>query len=215
MYNEAVHELKRHENISKGGLAGTSAQERAEEKRWRDLAEKNPNVFGTRYWMLKKERDTMGSKFDEERVALKKEIELLKDQLNAKPKVNVNSQVLGDYSDLLFMNTYEDHMMYSAGISRMAILSDAWHKENPEAANHFFGFKTWANCKRTIFEKFKLRPQEIRFRMGLELRLSPISDFERCLMDRMRSHRGLHSETIGYIWGRKVSNTTEQSKFSL
>jgi len=215
VYNDAVHELKQFENISNGGLAATSAQERVDEKRWRELARKNPDVFGTRYWMLNKERDGLTLKFDAERAALKKEIKLLRDQLNAKPRVNVNSNVLGDYSDLLFMNTYEDHMMNSAGISRMAILSDSWHNENPEAANHFFGFKTWALLKKTIFEKFKLRPPELRFRMGLELRLSPISDFERCLMDRMRSHRGLHSETIGYIWGRKVYNTAEPSKFTL
>jgi hypothetical protein len=34
-----------------------------------------------------------------------------------------------------------------SGLSRLTLFSDTWHKENKKAANHFFGFRTWAETK--------------------------------------------------------------------
>ena len=42
----------------------------------------------------------------------------------------------------------------SAGLTRFTLLSDQWHASNPTAANQLFGYKSWAETKQQIMDRF-------------------------------------------------------------
>jgi len=64
------------------------------------------------------------------------------------------------------------------------VQSSAWHEKHPDAATHLFGFKTWTETKLYIWALFLIEPP-VSSRT-----VSDMSDFEKCLITKMRIHRG-------------------------
>lgn len=94
----------------------------------------------------------------------------------------------------------------SYGLTRRGFVSKEWHRHNPNAARHFFGFRTFKELVYYFHALFDVlppsRPEEIT-------KDTPIQPFEKYLMGFMRIHTGMTVESIATIWGRKVSTTGE------
>jgi hypothetical protein len=93
------------------------------------------------------------------------------------------------------------------GLTRFALLSDAWHANNKDAANQLFGYRSWEETKVQIFAQFpELKndcapPTIFKTRKGhLEMSLS--TEFERCLCVKMMDRTGLTKGRIAFIFGR-------------
>jgi hypothetical protein len=81
------------------------------------------------------------------------------------------------------------------------LLSDSWHKQNPEAATHLFGFRSWGETKRYIWA---LWPTVTVPGEDERDKRVPLSEFEQCLITKMRFRRAFKQHTLGLIWGRSV-----------
>jgi hypothetical protein len=71
-----------------------------------------------------------------------------------------------------------------AGITRTNLISDGWHRRNPEAAKHFFGgpFTTW--------DQFKCAVTKGWFpKMEVDGGTGPFTEFEKVMMTCMRANR--------------------------
>ncbi len=94
----------------------------------------------------------------------------------------------------------------SYGLTRRGFVSKEWHRHNPNAARHFFGFQTFKELVYYLHALFDVlppsRPQEIT-------KDTPIQPFEKYLMGFMRIHTGMTVESIATIWGRKDGTTSE------
>lgn len=69
----------------------------------------------------------------------------------------------------------------SSGLTRFTILSNAWHQNNPTAANYLFGSKTWDETKELVEKRFpELRAKEPSLYMARKgrLEMSDSSEFE-------------------------------------
>jgi hypothetical protein len=49
-------------------------------------------------------------------------------------------------------------MVLEGGISRLSLTSDAWHKQHPWAAKHFFGFENWLEVQVQVHAAFGVWP---------------------------------------------------------
>ena len=79
-----------------------------------------------------------------------------------------------------------------AGLSRATLTNDEWHAKHPEAALHLFGFKTWdytVNYLLALFGDIE-DPAKTPPPAGGVYRQRPMSPFEKCLLTKMRIHRG-------------------------
>ena len=76
-------------------------------------------------------------------------------------------------------------------------MSRGWHKRNKDAASHLFGFASWKETVYYIHALFGLLPPRAKPHPEKD----KISDFEACLMAKIRIHRGMPITQIGLIWG--------------
>ncbi len=79
---------------------------------------------------------------------------------------------------------FDEFLLSEGGLSRGTVQSDAWHAQHPTAATHLFGFKNWIETKLYIWALFLLFPPDS------SRNVSDVSDFEKCLITKMRIHRG-------------------------
>ena len=83
-------------------------------------------------------------------------------------------------------NGSEEHLHKFGGLSRATLTSNEWHEAHPTAASHLFGFDTWGETKTYIWCLFLLDPP----RALSSLVNTDMSAFEKCLITKMRIHRG-------------------------
>ena len=97
-----------------------------------------------------------------------------------------------------------------AGLSRFTLTSDAWHKQHPEAARHLFGFRTWTETVNMVLALFMA--EGARNPMKEPLIVGGVASggtkgpamrpVEKCLVAKMRIHRGYTQKTLALMWGR-------------
>jgi len=95
---------------------------------------------------------------------------------------------------------FDDLLLSEGGLSRSTLLSSKWHEKHPNAASHVFGFKSWNETKLYLWALFEVKPpkkEDEKGGLGTKARkrqrrksMSEMSDFERCLLTKMRIHRG-------------------------
>ena len=98
----------------------------------------------------------------------------------------------------------EGREVYEYGLSRGNLLDREWHKKNPRAAKHFFGFKDWKDTVVMLHCLFDVLPP-----MKIPSKATPISTFEKYLMAYMRIHTGMTVYIISLIWGRHDTHVSK------
>lgn len=88
------------------------------------------------------------------------------------------------------------------GLTRSALLSKAWHKNHPDAANHLFGFKSWKELVYYFHALFHVLPPK-----KYVPKAESVSRFEQYLMSYMRIHTRMSIFQIALIWGRDRHHT--------
>ena len=102
------------------------------------------------------------------------------------------------------------------GVCRANITSAAWHLKNPTACHELFGFPTFkvlhVHLRCRFFEDFyPLDDAGVRYELFEchplhENRFTtPITEYEKCLIARMRMWRRITLKQLGLIWGRDFS----------
>ncbi|KAL7501672.1 hypothetical protein ACHAWT_009484 [Skeletonema menzelii] len=92
------------------------------------------------------------------------------------------------------------------GLTRKGFISKEWHKNNPNAARHFFGFQTFKELVYYLHALFGVLPPS---RPEETTKKTPIQPFEKYLMGFMRIHTGMTVESIATIWGRKDGTASD------
>ena len=87
--------------------------------------------------------------------------------------------------------------LYSSGLQRGTILSDKWHAANPLICAHIFGFHTFGEFKIYCACLFP----DTALRHGRQSS-DPITEWEKCVMVKLRMRRGTTLQMIGSIWNR-------------
>jgi transposase-like protein len=139
----------------------------------------------------------------------KEQIVELNKQVKKLEKKNAVLAVQGGESDTVlpratFLQFLESNHV---GLTRFALLSDAWHANNKDAANQLFGYRSWEETKVQIFAQFpELKndcapPTIYKTRKG-HLEMSTSTEFERCLCVKMMDRTGLTKGRIAFIFGR-------------
>ena len=79
-----------------------------------------------------------------------------------------------------------------AGLSRATLTNDEWHAKHPEAAPHLFGFGTWDYTVNYLLALFNDIDDPAKTPPPVDgvHRQRPMSPFEKCLLTKMRIHRG-------------------------
>jgi hypothetical protein len=84
------------------------------------------------------------------------------------------------------------------GLSRKNMTSEQWHADNPEAAKYYFGVaETWKETKYIVFALWPHMEQISGRDLGEHL-----TQFEQCLITRMRMHKAFELQALGNIFGR-------------
>ena len=89
----------------------------------------------------------------------------------------------------------------SYGLTRNRISCKHWHKNNPEAARHMFGFKNWKETVYMLHALFDVLPPT-----EYVAKTVPITPFEKYLMAYMRMHADMTATAISFIFGRNSSH---------
>ena len=81
----------------------------------------------------------------------------------------------------------------------MNICSDEWHKEHEHAASHLFGFGSWRETKNYMWAFWPelVPPTQNELECG-----HAVSEYEMCLMTKMRFRRAFKMETLALMWDR-------------
>ena len=90
------------------------------------------------------------------------------------------------------------------GLTRRGFISKEWHRNNSNAARHFFGFKTFKELVYYLHALFDVLPPDDPQTI---MKDTPILPFEKYLMGFMRIHTGMTVESIAAIWGRDGTTT--------
>ena len=85
------------------------------------------------------------------------------------------------------------------GIGRKSITSNAWHRENPSAANHLFGCGSWDNTKVLFNALFWIDTSTESNGSG------PLSVFEKFLATKMRFTKKFEITTVALILNKDIS----------
>lgn len=88
------------------------------------------------------------------------------------------------------------------GLTRNNIFNREWHKQNPNAASHLFGFSSWKETIMMTHALFKLLPP---LKGKVLLHSDPITKFEWCLLAKMRMHVKLSNRLLSILIGRSES----------
>lgn len=79
-------------------------------------------------------------------------------------------------------------------------------KSNSGQASHLFGFKTWGETKAFLRVLWTdLVPPGFDVPQDAQHRDILITEFEKCLITKMRFHRAMSIKTLACIWGRDHS----------
>ncbi len=127
---------------------------------------------------------------------LQKQVSVLEEAL-AETKDEHNREVLQAEIDDVKLG---QHLLSSGGLCRANLTSATWHAENPKAANHLFGFSSWTEAKNYIWAFWPDMDQR-----PARSNESDMTDFEKCLITKMRFRRGYEEDTLAFIWGRHQS----------
>ncbi len=106
---------------------------------------------------------------------------------------------------------YAARLHASGGLTRQNLLSPAWHADNPDAANHLFGFTTW---KEVVLYIWALWP-DVKppiFDPHDDISNQPVTEFERALITKMRIRRATTEQVIAIAWDRTVSSISKYIK---
>jgi hypothetical protein len=96
-----------------------------------------------------------------------------------------------------------DGFVLSGGLCRSNLIDDVWHEKNPTAAKILFGFEDWSETKVYITEAF-WPEMEIPCASAVQ-RHAPMTEFEKCLITKMRFQKRFDESILGYMWGRDRS----------
>ena len=83
---------------------------------------------------------------------------------------------------------------------RQALTSDDWHAKHPDKAKHHFGFRSWEETKAYLWVLWPWLKQPTA-----EQRRGEMTDFEKCLITKMRFRRAAPLESLGTLWGRSIA----------
>ena len=129
-------------------------------------------------------------------------------QLRAIKAASSNRKKQLDIKEKNMMESYKSLKKKSAfiktsdnlyGLTRASILSRDWHNENPRAANHLFGFRSWKDLVYTFHALFDVLPPDPKVGITPETKLSL---FEQYLVGFLRIHTGMTIRIIAMIYGR-------------
>jgi hypothetical protein len=101
---------------------------------------------------------------------------------------------------------FQAFLLTRGGLCRDNLISDEWHGKYPDLASHLFGFRNWTETKAYIWSLFphimesKQVPKGVDFRSHSKDR--NVSEFEKCILAKMRIHRGYPEKTLGGMFGR-------------
>ena len=92
----------------------------------------------------------------------------------------------------------EQEMKKEGGVSRNNFTNEAWHKDHPKMAHHWWGLGKYSHARTYITEVFfpNVKPT---FGSGRE----PCTEYEEVLVCLMRMHRNYESQSLCAMWGRK------------
>ena len=91
---------------------------------------------------------------------------------------------------------------FREGVTRFNLCCPQWHVDNPEAARHLFGFRDWGEALGYLWALWpELQPTIRREAKGFSPS-EPITEFEKCLITKMRIHRAFKIEDLALFWGR-------------
>ena len=135
---------------------------------------------------------------------LDQKVEDLLRQLNAEKAGRVQAEDDRDASiaaaHQIAAKEFDDMLVAEGGLSRSTFLSSQWHEAHPNAASHLFGFKSWTETKVYLWALFLVKPPtKARAKGSLGPKAikrqrrrssTDMGDFERCLLTKMRIHRG-------------------------
>ena len=88
------------------------------------------------------------------------------------------------------------------GLCRTTLTDPAWHEAYPGAASHLFGFKSWKETKLyvwALWPELSPPPATTTSEAATDHNVTP---FEKCLIAKMRIHRGFPLQTLSLMWGR-------------
>lgn len=101
---------------------------------------------------------------------------------------------------------FEQFILNRGGLCRENITSDDWHDKHPEQANHLFGFRNWKETKAYVWSMFPEIMKSREVPKGVEKAIhqqdNDVSEFEKCLLAKMRIHRGYPEKTLGAMYNR-------------
>jgi len=80
------------------------------------------------------------------------------------------------------------------------ITRDEWHESHPDAAKHLFGFSTWEETKGYLWVLWP--DMELPAPDAGLARSSNMTEYEQCLITKMRMHQALTMLNLALIWGR-------------
>lgn len=86
------------------------------------------------------------------------------------------------------------------GASLFNLTDDGWHAVSPKAASHLLGFHTWYDLLDMMWAMWSkvLRPL---FDGPEDARDATMTEFEKCLITKMRFRLGFCTATLGLMWG--------------
>ena len=91
-------------------------------------------------------------------------------------------------TERLASKKFDDLLLKSGGMSRFNLTSGEWHTANPLAATHVFGFDGWEELRNYVWALHLEKPPE--FTEMQRTGNPPMTAFEKCLITKMRIHRG-------------------------
>ena len=87
------------------------------------------------------------------------------------------------------------------GLTRNRISCKHWHKKNPRAARHLFGFPDWKETVCILHALFRVLPPT-----KYVSKKDEITPFEQYVIAYMRMHRGMSYTMLSFIFGRDSSH---------
>ena len=88
------------------------------------------------------------------------------------------------------------------GVSRFNLCSPEWHSKHPNAARHLFGFQDWGEVLCYLWILWPELEPTIRREPEVFSPSEDITEFEKCLITKMRIHRAFKLEDLAMQWGR-------------
>ena len=156
------------------------------------------NPTALQHEQLKAKFDKQASEMKEMEARMKevdkreKEVQKLKQELDKREAELIRKKKDMDEKPHILISGEEAY-----GLTRNNLSCKHWHKNNPKAANHFFGFKSWKETVYILNALYGVLPPT-----EYVLKKEPITKFEQYLMAYMQIHARLTVTMISFIFGR-------------